>query len=171
MRLADKVIGNPMEVALVAMTEVDIPDVARMMQEAEVAARWPDADPDDFTEYLTHAYVTPFKIMAAGVTVGFLQVYHANSDPFWQDFGVPRETFGVDLAIGEAGARNRGVGRTVLRLLIERLFALPNVSRVQIDPDPENARAIRAFGAAGFVAHGTCPGYEGTQMLYMAIER
>ncbi len=170
MRLGDQVIGDPATVAVVAMGASDVEGIARLMCEREVAVWWPDADADDFEEYLTHAYVTPFRIVAAHATVGFLQVYHANSDPFWVTFGVPAETFGLDLAIGVAAARDRGIGRKALRLIVERLFAQPDVVRVQIDPDPENARAIRAFRSAGFVAHGVMSGYEGEPMLYMTIE-
>jgi RimJ/RimL family protein N-acetyltransferase len=109
--------------------------------------------------------------VAVNATVGFLQVYHANCDDFWVRFGVPQETFGLDLAIGAPAARNRGVGRAALLLTIERLFQWPEVKRVQIDPDPENAHAVRTFAAAGFEARGVYPGYDGDEMLYMAVER
>lgn len=170
-RLSDDVIGDPAAVGLVALTARDLPELDRLMRDPEVAERWPDYEIDDFRDYLTHAYVTPFRIVAANVTVGFLQVYHANCDDFWVRFGAPKETFGLDLAIGAAAARNRGVGRAVLRLMIERLFQWPEVRRVQIDPDPENARAVRAFRAAGFVERGVYPGYDGDTMLYMTAER
>ena len=161
-----------MEVGLTAMGEVDLLQIERLLREQEVALWWNDPpDIGELREYLSHDYVTAFCIVAASVTVGFAQVYHANCDPFWQSFGVPRETFGLDLAIGAADARNRGIGRVVLRLLTERLFMQPEVVRLQIDPDPENARAVRAFGAAGFAASGVHPGYDGDTMLYMTIER
>lgn len=171
-RLADRVIGDPAAVALVALTERDVGEVFALMREPEVAEWWPDFERDELREYLTHDYVTPFRIVAANATVGFIQIYHANRDPFWQAFGAPAETFGLDLAIGVASARGRGVGRTVLRLAIDRLFAWPEVVRVQIDPDPPNERAIRANRAAGFAARGLFPGYDdGDEMLYMAIDR
>jgi RimJ/RimL family protein N-acetyltransferase len=170
-RLTDTVIGDPAGVGLVAVTARDLRELDGLMHDPEVAEWWPDYEIDDFREYLTHAYVAPFRIVAANKTVGFLQVYHANRDEFWTQFGVPAETFGLDLAIGDAAARERGVGRAVLRLMIERLFQWPEVVRVRIDPDPENERAIRAFAAAGFVARGVYPGYEDDPMLYMTVER
>ncbi|MEQ1863188.1 MAG: GNAT family N-acetyltransferase [Micropepsaceae bacterium] len=171
-RLVDHSIGDPAAVGLVALAENDLEAMAQLLREGEVAQWWDDPpDIDELREYLTHDYVSAFCIVVANQTVGFAQVYHANCDPFWQSFGVPSETFGLDLAIGAAGARNRGVGRAVVRLLIERLLAWPEVVRLQIDPDPDNARAVRAFGAAGFVARGVYPGYDGDTMLYMTIER
>jgi RimJ/RimL family protein N-acetyltransferase len=164
-------IGDPASAGLVAVTAHDLPELDRLMHDPDVTQWWPDYEIDDFRDYLTHAYVTPFRIVAANATVGFLQVYHANCDEFWVRFGVPKETFGLDLAIGAAAARNRGVGRAVLRLMIERLFQWPEVRRVQIDPDHENERAVRAFAAAGFASGGVFSGYDGDTMLYMTVER
>jgi RimJ/RimL family protein N-acetyltransferase len=151
--------------------ESDLPAMAPLLAEPEVAVWWGADAIDEIRSHLTSEIVSPFRIVVESATVGYAQVYHANRDEFWPAFGVPRETFGVDLSIGVAVARNRGVGRAVLRLLIDRLFAWPEVVRVQIDPDPTNARAIAANRAAGFVERGIYPGYEGETMLYMTIER
>lgn len=99
-------------------------------------AWWDDLDIDEIRSFITDAYVTPFRIVAANATVGYAQAYHANRDPFWVAFGVPRETFGLDLSIGETATRGRGVGRVAFRLLVDRLFAWREVVRVQIDPIP-----------------------------------
>jgi RimJ/RimL family protein N-acetyltransferase len=170
-RIVDRVIGDPGKVALVALTEGDLPDIDRLLREAEVAAWWPDPDIEEKREFLTHNYVSPFRIVAANATIGYAHAFHANRDEFWASFGVPSETFGMDIAIGEASARNRGVGRVAARLLVARLFAWPQVVRVQIDPYPPNERAVRSYRGAGFVERGVYPGYDGDTMLYMTIER
>ena len=164
-------IGDPAVVGLVALTEIDLDEVEQFMTEGEVARWWPDFDRGEIRSFIEGGYVTPFRVVAEGATVGYAHVYHANMDEFWVAFGVPRATFGIDLSIGVASARNRGVGRAAVRLLVDRLFAWREVVRLQIDPDADNARAIRAYGAVGFVARGLYPGYDGETMLYMTIER
>lgn len=165
-------IGDQRDVALVALLEADLPGIERLMRDAEVAAWWRDFDIGEVRSFITtDEYVTPFRVVAGGETVGYAHVYHANRDPFWVAFGVPKETFGLDLSIGSAAARGRGVGRKAVRLLVERLLEWPEVVRVQIDPEATNERAIRAYGAAGFVARGVAPGYDGDEMLYMTVER
>jgi aminoglycoside 6'-N-acetyltransferase len=170
-RLPDITIGDPRELALIALRAADLADIERLLSDGEVAQWWRDFDIDDIAEFLDHDYVSPFRIVLEGRTVGYAQTYHANRDQFWVDFGVPRETFGIDLSIGVASLRNRGVGRAAVKLLVDRLLAWPEVVRLQIDPEATNERAIRAYGAAGFVARGVFPGYDGDEMLYMTIER
>ena len=52
--------------------------------------------------------------------------------------------------IGEPGMIERGHGSAFIRTFIESLLA-SGTPRVVTDPDPTNARAIRAYEKAGFV--------------------
>jgi aminoglycoside 6'-N-acetyltransferase len=170
-RLPDRVIGDPASVGLIALTKADLGDIEQLLQEPGVAQWWRDFGIEEIAAHLTSDYVAPFRIVVAGQTVGYAQAYHANRDQFWIDFGVPSETFGLDLSIGDPSLRGRGVGRAVIQLLVDRVLAWPEVVRVQIDPEPHNEAAVRAYRAAGFVERGTYPGYDGDTMLYMTIER
>jgi aminoglycoside 6'-N-acetyltransferase len=66
---------------------------------------------------------------------------------------LPEGSRGVDHYIGEADMLGRGHGSAFVRLHAERLFAA-GAPAVGADPHPDNARAIRAYGKAGFVAAG-----------------
>jgi aminoglycoside 6'-N-acetyltransferase len=170
--IRDSVIGDPVAIGLMALTAADLPAIERLLGEEQVAQWWHELDMDEMRALPSaDDYVSRFKIVLEHRMVGYVHAYHANRDEFWVRFGVPRETFGIDLSIGDPLARNRGVGRGATRLLIDRLFAWHEVVRVQIDPDVANERAIRAYRGAGFVERGVYPGYDGDQMLYMTIDR
>jgi aminoglycoside 6'-N-acetyltransferase len=58
---------------------------------------------------------------------------------------------GIDLFIGEAWARNRGLGSPVLRAFLDQVvFGEMGAQVAIIAPEPANARAIRAYEKAGF---------------------
>jgi len=57
----------------------------------------------------------------------------------------------IDVLIGEANFAHRGLGPPmILRFLREIVFADPRFVTCIIDPESENAAAIRAYGKAGF---------------------
>jgi aminoglycoside 6'-N-acetyltransferase len=58
---------------------------------------------------------------------------------------------GVDLSLGDPAKLSRGIGSAALRAFAERLAA-QGYRTIIIDPDPENARAVRAYEKAGFRA-------------------
>jgi aminoglycoside 6'-N-acetyltransferase len=61
---------------------------------------------------------------------------------------------GFDLFL-EPAARGRGIGSAALRLLAEHVTITLRWPNVTLDPERGNARAIRAFTKAGFVALGS----------------
>jgi aminoglycoside 6'-N-acetyltransferase len=80
---------------------------------------------------------------------GYIQRY----DPeVWPDNGLgdhPKGTRGIDQFIGEPAMVDRGHGSALIRIFVDRLLAA-GAPRVITDPDPANARAIRAYEKAGF---------------------
>ena len=156
--------------AFEALRHAHLPAIAAMFGDPEVA-RWYGEDPlDEITGHIDDAVVSPFLVTLEGAPLGYVQAYHANAEAFWAGFGVPRETYGLDMFLG--ARRGEGLGRRVCRALIGHLFTLPGVVRVQIDPDPENRRAVAAYAAAGFEMQGVFAGYyPGERMAYMTIDR
>ena len=61
----------------------------------------------------------------------------------------PAGTRGIDQFIGEADMLDRGHGSAFIRSFIDRLL-IAGTPRIVTDPDPANARAIRAYEKAGF---------------------
>ncbi len=173
-RLPDHRIADSADpgLALIALDQGQLPLVAGWLAQPHVAEWWGDRDVEmrHITAHLTSDFVAPFVAVADNRPIGYLQIYHANRDEFWTDCALPRETFGVDLSIGEPDAIGHGFGPGILALAIRRLFAWPEVCRIHIDPDPTNDRAIRANEKAGFRRIGPIDTPDGPA-LYMQIER
>lgn len=56
----------------------------------------------------------------------------------------------IDIWIGAAADRGRGLGTKMMRLALARAFAAPDVTAVLIDPLASNIRAIRFYERLGF---------------------
>jgi RimJ/RimL family protein N-acetyltransferase len=71
-------------------------------------------------------------------------------DGWWEDETDPGVR-GIDQFLVDEADLGRGLGRALVRALVERVFAEdPSATAVQTDPRPDNARAIRCYAAAGF---------------------
>ncbi len=174
-RLPDRRIVDMVDpaVALDALARDHLPYIDLWIRRPHVA-RWWDDPPEialrQVAAHLDSANVAPFLAVAEGRPIGYLQIYHANPDAFWAGHALPRETFGLDLFIGEADALGQGWGPRFIRLALRRLFVTAEVARVQIDPDPTNSAAIRAYEKSGFRKIGPIDTPDG-RALYMTIER
>jgi aminoglycoside 6'-N-acetyltransferase len=173
-KLEDRRIARPdfPDVALRALALGDLRVVMRWLVLPHVAAHWdsPQAAMGQIGASLESPDVSPFMIVAAGKPTGYLQIYAATDDPFWRGHDLPRETFGIDLFIGDPEALRRGYGSACLKLAAAHLLDIPGVARVQGDPDPKNEAALRAFAKAGFQRRDTITTPDGPA-VYMVMER
>ena len=106
-----------------------------------------------------------------GVPIGFIQSYVVaeSGDGWWPDETDPGAR-GTDQFLASAEQLGRGLGTAMVRAFVARLFADPAVTRVQVDPRPDNARAIRCYEKAGFRRVGEVDTPDGRALL-MVIER
>jgi len=133
------------------MTATDLPLVKRWLAEPHVVQWWGDT----YQQFelvsgdLEVEAMDQFIVATDNRPFGYIQCY----DPeVWPDNGLghhPRGTRGIDQFIGELDMVDRGHGSAFIRIFIDRLLAA-GAPRVITDPDPANARAIRAYEKAGF---------------------
>jgi aminoglycoside 6'-N-acetyltransferase len=89
-----------------------------------------------------------FIVSTAGSPFAYLQCYDLTA---WNSgFGPhPEGTRGIDLFIGEPDMIERGHGSAFIRRFVDDRLA-EGAPRIVTDPDPANARAVRAYENAGF---------------------
>lgn len=100
------------------------------------------------------AWREQYIVEADGRPVGFLQIIDPAREEsrYWGD--VPSGLRAIDLWIGEADSRNRGIGTRMMQFALDRCFADASVAAVLIDPLESNVDALRFYRRLGFVPVG-----------------
>ena len=108
------------------------------------------ADPDDAS----------FVFTLAGRPAGYLQTYRVGTSSEYGQWRSPHgETWGLDLLLGAAADTGQGHGpQIILAFTTFWQVQRPHLSRLLIDPDVRNTRAIRAYQKAGFSGVGELSG-------------
>jgi RimJ/RimL family protein N-acetyltransferase len=143
------------------MTSGDLPLMRRWLEMPHVAQWWgkPETEVGYIRDMIEGRDTTkPFIFSVDGVPAGYIQYWfighHQNAtwiaDHPWLA-ELPSETVGVDLTIGDPDKLGQGIGSGALRAFVQRLIE-DGHRTIIIDPDPANARAVRAYEKAGFRA-------------------
>jgi aminoglycoside 6'-N-acetyltransferase len=132
------------------MTADDLPLVKRWLAMPHVTQWWGNAD-EQFelvSGDLSHPAMDQFIVSSDGRPFAYLQCYDLTA---WNSgFGTqPLGARGIDQFIGEPDMVDRGHGSALIRTFTDGLLAA-GTPRLVTDPDPTNARAVRAYEKAGF---------------------
>ena len=147
------------------MSAEDLPTIKRWLARSHVRQWW--HDPAEQFELVSgdlgHPDMAQFIVTAGQREFAYLQCYNLSA---WNTgFGrQPDGTRGLDQFIGEAEMIGCGHGSAFVRVFVDRLFA-EGTPRVVTDPDPTNARAIRAYEKAGFRAGNIVETPDGPALL------
>jgi aminoglycoside 6'-N-acetyltransferase len=155
----------PAEYVFHPLTAADLPLVRRWLAMPHVAEWW--GNPEEQNELVSGDLDEPamdqFIVAERERPFGYLQCYGLAD---WNT-GLgshPDGTRGIDQFIGEADMLNRGHGSAFIRAFVAGKLA-SGTPRVVTDPDPRNARAIRAYEKAGFVADRLVDTPDGRSLL------
>jgi aminoglycoside 6'-N-acetyltransferase len=144
----------------------DLPMLRRWLQTPEARRWW--GDPGRQYALLEEDLPNPLMRMRIvsldGRPFAYVQDYDLASWPQDHLAHFPPGTRGVDTFTGEPEMVGQGHGRAFLRLVAEGLIA-EGAPCVMVDPDPDNARARRAYAGAGFVEDRTVDTPEGPAVL------
>ena len=148
-------------IAFRPLTHHDLPMLHEWLSRPHVAEWWgePGSLSDVEREYgpLLHGQGTthPYVALADHLPIGYIQSYVAmgSGDGWWPEVRDPGVR-GIDQFLADDAQLGRGLGTLMVRAFVTRLFSNPGVTLVQVDPSPDNARAIRSYEKAGFQAVG-----------------
>ena len=132
------------------------------LADLELLRRWDEAphvvasDPHDDWSWQTELGRSPswreqLIAMLGQRPIGFVQIIDPalEESRYWGEDCSPGLR-ALDIWIGEADALGRGYGSIIMRLALERCFAVPEVSAVLIDPLESNHGARRFYVRLGF---------------------
>jgi aminoglycoside 6'-N-acetyltransferase len=129
----------------------DLPLLQQWLNRPHVCEWWHDPVRGLATieEHIHDPAIDLFIVNFGNKPIGYIQSWdpHAEKDHPCRD--QPVGTRGIDQFIGEPDFVNRGHGSAFIRAFVQRLFEA-GAPRVVTDPNPRNARAIRAYTKAGF---------------------
>ncbi len=150
------------------MKPADLGMARRWLATPDVVRWW--GDPDEqialLAEDLGEPLMRQWIVSQAGRPFAYVQDYDPLSWGIRAFDGLPPGARGLDPFIGEPDMLNRGHGSAFLRAHVDGLFAAGTPAAF-IDPDPANARAIRAYEKAGFNAVGETLDAQGETVLLM----
>lgn len=141
------------------VTGEDLPLLARWVTTPAVREWWIEADGSPAPPYdetiLSDPEVSLWLVshMAenGGAPFAFIQDYDPHAHPGHHFAHLPPGSRGIDQFIGVPAMLGRGHGPAFIAAHCESL-ARRGAPAIGTDPHPTNARAIRAYGKAGFVA-------------------
>ena len=147
------------------MTRDDLPQIRRWLALPHVREWW--GDPSEqyalVSGDLDEPAMDQFIVAAEDGDFGYLQCYDLTA---WNSgFGTqPDGTRGIDLFIGEPGMIAHGHGSALIRAFADDRLKR-GAPRIVTDPDPLNARAVRAYEKAGFEKAGMVDTPDGPALL------
>lgn len=139
-------------VTLRPITEADVPRLAEIAAEPEVARWWLGLTEDDLREMAGPEWDDiVFVIEDDGEVVGLVQAGEED-DPDYRHAS-------IDIFLTSART-GQGLGGDAIRTLARHLFEERGHHRIVIDPAAANERAIRAYESIGFKRVGIMRRYE-----------
>ena len=153
------------------MTVADMPMARRWLETPEVVRWW--GDPDEqialLEEDLDDPRMAMWIVSHEGRPFAYIQDYDPRAWNLHHLADLPPGSRGIDQFIGEPDMLGRGHGSAFIRAHVDNLFAA-DAPAVGTDPDPANARAVRAYEKAGFRTLRETPDWEGEPVLLMVRE-
>jgi aminoglycoside 6'-N-acetyltransferase len=139
-------------VTLRPITVADIPRLAEIAAEPEVAHWWLGLTEDDLREKAgPQEDAMVFVIEEGGEVVGLVEAGEENEPDY--------RHASIDIFV-TAARRGQGLGADAIRTLARHLFDDRGHHRITIDPAATNERAIRVYERVGFKRVGIMRDYE-----------
>ncbi len=158
------------------LTESDLPLLHSWLNRPHVLEWWNGASSleDVRAKYLPRigsGKVRPYLAYLDSEPIGYIQSYVAieTEDGWWTGQSDPG-VLGIDQFIADPRLLGQGLGTAMASQFAAWLLKDPRVGRLQVDPRPDNARAVRCYEKAGFRRQGVVATPDGPALL-MTLDR
>ncbi|TVY11457.1 GNAT family N-acetyltransferase [Paenibacillus cremeus] len=150
------------------LTEKDAQLLVQWLNNPEVLQYYEGRDrPHDADKVREHFYaegepVSRCIVLYAGKAIGYIQFYPI-SDMEYSVYGYdPQrdEVYGMDQFIGETSYWNRGIGTALIRAMVHYITNTIGATRVVMDPQAWNKRALACYEKCGFRKVKLLPDHE-----------
>ncbi|MCJ8005945.1 GNAT family N-acetyltransferase [Lederbergia wuyishanensis] len=96
-----------------------------------------------------------------GIPIGYIQYYQLDDEDF-KEYGYceTKTIYGMDQFIGESDYWNRGIGKLLVRSMVQFLVEAKQAEKIVMDPQTWNERAIHCYEKCGFKKVKLLPKHE-----------
>lgn len=131
-------------------------ELMKVWLEKDHVAKW-YGQPDDWIEEIEgrnnqFKFIKHFIVLNDKEPIGFCQYYScsdANED--WYGDLPLLGTYSIDYLIGEENYLGKGLGKGIIRLLVEKIFSLEDSKRIIVQPETDNAASCNSLLSNGFM--------------------
>ena len=146
-------------VTFIPVTEAHRPLLQGWLQQPHWREWWGEAEEELRLIYAVEdGEHQPFIACINGVPIAYVQCWWPAQHPdvdWVKDMTVTER--GIDISIGDASNLGKGLGSLIVKHFAAKLFA-EGATRLVIDPDMRNERAIAAYMKAGFTPYAEADG-------------
>lgn len=169
--------GGPLPLSFRQITVSDLDLLQQWLERPHVAAWWPPPASRSELEGEFFPLTRPdgsekgYLAWLGDRPIGYIQRYNAMlaGDGWWVEETDPG-VHGIDQFLAHPEDLGKGLGTAMIAAFVDQLFQDPSVTRIQVDPRPDNARAIRCYSKVGFQPLGPIHTPDGEALL-MSLAR
>ena len=97
-------------------------------------------------------FLNHFIVLKENTPIGFTQYYDCfDAQEEWYSVNQPNEVFSIDYLIGEKECLRKGYGKTIVKLLIDKIREQSPDAGVVVQPENENIASCKVLLSNGFV--------------------
>lgn len=152
------------------VTEDDRALLRQWLETPHAREWWGDADEELALIYDGKGEHESFIACIDSEAIAYIQAWWPSRHPDlpWQHTMTPT-TKGIDITIGKPENLDKGLGSLIVKQFAAKLFA-EGATRLIIDPDITNKRAIAAYMKAGFTPYDRFETGDGTDLLMELLQ-
>jgi RimJ/RimL family protein N-acetyltransferase len=96
-------------------------------------------------------FIKHFMVKNKDNKIGFCQYYDCyNAQEEWYKIDLQNNTYSIDYLIGEEEYLNKGIGKEIIKQLIEKI-KMENGKEIIVQPELENEKSCKALMGNGFL--------------------